>query len=205
VSWSPGDTIVLRQVWRGRPLFAVPSVVVSDDPDLLVTYLPERAPFGAVPGWPGGRHPWARRTHWTGHGTLMLRRPGDRYSVWVFWRGEEREFSCWYVNFERPYGRSAIGIDTLDHELDLLSRNGVTWERKDDEGVDRCVAEGRFDAQEAERIRADADAFEAAYGRNGPWWDLGWAEWRPRPTPAVTLPDDWAAVPAAANQADSTP
>ena len=99
MSWSPGDTIVLRQVWKGRPLFAFPSVVISDEPGLLVTYLPERAPFGAVPGWPrpGGIHPWAHRAHWEGHGTLMLRRPGDRYSIWVFWQGEEREFEYWYV------------------------------------------------------------------------------------------------------------
>lgn len=197
--WSPDDVVVLRQVWRSRPLFAVPCVVVSDEPGLLVTYLPERASFAAAPApaWPGGEHPWAHRTHWEGHGTLMLRRPGDRYSVWVFWRGEEREFSCWYVNFEQPYGRSAIGIDTLDHELDLLSRDGVSWERKDEDGVDRCVAEGRFDAREADRIRADADAFETLYARAGPWWDLGWAEWRPGPTPGVSVPDDWATVPSA--------
>ena len=61
-----------------------------------------------------------------GHGTLMLRRPGDRYSIWVFWDGDEREFECWYVNFEEPYRRSKIGIDTLDHELDLWSEDGVT-------------------------------------------------------------------------------
>jgi hypothetical protein len=32
VSWAPGETIVLRQVWQRRPLFAFPVVVVSDDP-----------------------------------------------------------------------------------------------------------------------------------------------------------------------------
>ena len=198
MTWSPGDTVVLRQVWQGRPLFAFPSVVISNEPDLLVTYLPERAPFGAAPGWPGGLHPWAHRMHWQGHGTLMLRRPGDPYSVWVFWRGEQREFSCWYVNFEEPYRRSAIGIDTLDHELDLLSRDGVTWQRKDEDGVDRRVAEGRFDAAEAERIRAEADAFEAVYAREGPWWDLAWGEWRPPAGlgPPVLL-DGWEQVPAA--------
>ena len=128
MTWSPGETIVLRQIWQGRPLFAVPCVVISDEPGLLVTYLPERAPFGAVPGWPrpGGVHPWAHRNHWEGHGTLTLRRPGDRYSIWVFWDGDEREFECWYVNFEEPYRRSKIGIDTLDHELDLWSEDGVT-------------------------------------------------------------------------------
>ena len=38
MSWSPGETIVLRQVWQGKPLFAFPVVVISDEPGLLVTY-----------------------------------------------------------------------------------------------------------------------------------------------------------------------
>jgi hypothetical protein len=198
VSWSPGETIVLRQVWQGRPLFAMPSVVVSDEHGLLVTYLPEGAAFGAVPGWPGGIHPWARRERWQGHGTLMLRRPGDRHSIWVFWQGEEREFACWYVNLEAPYRRSAIGIDTLDHELDLWSADGETWHLKDEEGVEQCVADGRFDEAEAVRIRADAADFRAEQERDGPWWDLGWAKWQPQQdlvTPS--LPEGWERVPAA--------
>jgi hypothetical protein len=200
LSWSPGDTIVLRQVWRHRPLFAVPCVVVSDEPGLLVTYLSEGAPFGSVPGWPrpDGIHPWAARGSWQGHGALMLRRPGDRYSIWVFWHGEEREFACWYVNLEQPYRRSAIGIDSLDHELDLWSEDGATWHLKDEEGVKECVAHGRFDEQEADRIWADAAAFQAEYARDGPWWDLASAEWTPSAdlgTPS--LPEGWALVPAA--------
>lgn len=67
-----------------------------------------------------------------------------------------------------PYRRSAIGIDTLDHELDLWSTDGRTWHLKDEEGVALRVAEGRFDEREAERIRADAAAFRAEYDRAGP-------------------------------------
>ena len=198
MSWAPGEAIVLRQVWQDKPLFGFPVVVISDQPGLLVTYLPERAPFGAVSGWPGGEHPWAHREHWEGHGTLMLRRPGDRYSIWVFWHGESREFACWYVNLEQPYRRSAIGIDTLDHELDLWSEDGVTWHLKDEDGVAKRVAEGRFDEQEAERIWADAAAFQAEYARSGAWWDPSWAEWQP-PRALVTpsFPDGWELVPAA--------
>jgi hypothetical protein len=128
----------------------------------------------------------------------MLRRPGDRYSIWVFWQGEKRKFHCWYVNLEQPYRRSAIGIDTLDHELDLWSEDGVTWHLKDEEGVELRVREGRFDEAEADRIRADAAAFRAEYERNGPWWDLSWADWRPS-SDLVTpvLPEGWDVVPAA--------
>lgn len=198
MSWAPGETIVLRQVWRGRPLFAVASVVVSDEPGLLVTYVPEGAEFGSVAGWPGGVHPWAHRERWEGHGVLMLRRPADRYSIWVFWQGDGREFECWYVNLERPFRRTAVGIDSLDHELDLWSEDGVIWHLKDEEGVGQCVADGRFDEQEAERIWADAAAFQEEYERNGPWWDLGWARWEPPPGLGVpALPEGWQRVPAA--------
>jgi hypothetical protein len=189
----------MRQVWRGRPWAGIPQVVVSDEADVLITYLPEGAPFGFAAGeFPGGVHPWAHRGRWEGHGALMLRRPGDRYSVWVFWQGEERRFWGWYVNLEEPYRRSAIGFDTLDHELDLWSEDGATWHLKDEEGVEQRVAEGRFDEQEAERIWADADAFRAEYERDGPWWDLAWAEWTP-PADLVTpsLPEGWELVPAA--------
>ena len=128
----------------------------------------------------------------------MLRRPGDPYSIWVFWQGEKREFECWHVNLEQPYRRSAIGIDSLDHDLDLWSGDGVTWHLKDEEGVKQCVADGRFDEPDAERIWADAAAFQADYARDGPWWDPGWAEWEP-PADLVTpsLPDGWELVPAA--------
>jgi hypothetical protein len=169
VSWSPGETIVLRQVWRRKPWMAIPVVVIADQPGLLVTYLPERAPIRFAAGdWPGGDHPWMRHSHWEGYGALMLRRPGDRYSIWLFWEGEERKFACWYVNLEHPYRRSAIGIDSLDHELDLWSEDGVTWHLKDKDGVEQRVFEGRFDEQEAERIWADAAAFQAESARDGP-------------------------------------
>ncbi|HKC78128.1 MAG TPA: DUF402 domain-containing protein [Gaiellaceae bacterium] len=200
MTWAPGDTVVFRQVWQGKPLFAVPCVVVSDEPRLLVTYLPEQAPCGAVPGWPrpDGVHPWAHRSHWEGRGTLMLRRPDDRYSIWAFWEGDAREFACWYVNLEQPYRRSAIGIDTLDHELDLWSEDGRTWHLKDEDGVQECVTHSRFDEHEAERIWADAADFQVECERSGPWWDLAWAEWQP-PADLVTpsLPAGWELVPAA--------
>jgi hypothetical protein len=199
VSWARGDTIVLRQVWHGRPWAAIPLVVVSDEPELLLTYLAERTPFGFASGdFPGGTHPWEERGRWQGHGTLMLRRPRDPYSVWVFWRGEQRDFSCWYLNFEEPFRRSAIGIDTLDHELDLLSRDGRTWTRKDEEMLASRVADGRFSAAVAEQVRRDAAAFEAEYAANGPWWDPAWANWRPPAGfAAPALPDGWAHIPAA--------
>ncbi len=48
--WSTGDVVVERDIARGRPWLAYPVYVVDDAPDLLVTYTPEGAPFGFLPG-----------------------------------------------------------------------------------------------------------------------------------------------------------
>ncbi len=71
-------------MWQGRPWLGTIVFVVRDTPDLLVSYLPEDAPFGFPEGdWPGdGRHPWHGRGAWEGHGVLMLQRPGESYAVW---------------------------------------------------------------------------------------------------------------------------
>jgi len=77
MSWSHGEVIVRREVWRGSPWMAVSVIVVADEPDVLATYLPEGAQF-AFPGDGHGLgpHPWQGRGAWNGHGVLMLQRPG---------------------------------------------------------------------------------------------------------------------------------
>lgn len=199
MSWRPWEPIVRREVWRGRPWVAIPFFVISDEPQLLVTYVPEGAPFGFAEGnWPGGPHGWSHRPAWEGHGTLHLQRPGDPYAVFVFWRGPEREFDCWYVNFQDPFRRSEIGIDSHDHVVDLSSEDGRSWARKDFELLDVRVAEGRFAEPKAEEIRRDAERVEHALTEHGPWWDLAWADWTPPPgLEPPPLPASWERVPAA--------
>lgn len=66
--------------------------VVEDSDDRLVTYVAPGAPFGFPSGpWPthDGRHPWHGRSAWSGHGCLMLHRPGDHHPVWHFWDGPD--------------------------------------------------------------------------------------------------------------------
>ena len=38
--WQPGDVIVRREVWHGRPWAGATARVVVDEPELLVTYTP---------------------------------------------------------------------------------------------------------------------------------------------------------------------
>jgi hypothetical protein len=196
--WRRGEAIVRREVWRGRAWMGTTVLVVEDSPALLATYLPEGAPFEFPPGsWPGGLHPWHGRPAWQGHGTLMLHPPGAAHAVWAFWAGAERDFAGWYVNLQAPFVRTAVGFDTLDHELDLVVAPDGRVERKDEELLEVRVREGRFTPAEVEAIRAEAAHREADLRAGRRWWDESWSTWTPPPAwHAAPLPSQWATVPA---------
>ena len=195
MSWQRGEVILRREIVHGRPWLVVPVVVVQDDDDLLVTYIPEGAPFGFPSGeWPtnDGRHPWHGRPGWQGHGTLMLQRPGESHAVWHFWHGAERTFTGWYVNLQEPFRRTTIGYDTQDLELDILVAPNGSWTFKDWDLVDQRVAEGRFSPSQAEAIRADGERIAADLTGGQFWWDRAWSAWEPDPTwPKPSLPIGW--------------
>jgi hypothetical protein len=189
--FAPADSIVLRDVWRERPWVAMGAVVVEDGEELIALYIPGGAPLDFAPVAPIP-HPWSGRDAWEGHGVLMLNRPGERYGVWVFWEGAERDFSRWYVNLQAPLSRSRIGFDMHDHELDLWSSDGATWQWKDDELLDQRVAEGLFTADEALAIRAEGKRVHDELRAQGMWWSLAWADWSPDLSwRAPTLPPGW--------------
>jgi predicted RNA-binding protein associated with RNAse of E/G family len=178
--WQAGETIVRREVVHDSPWSEFPVVVVRDEPELLVTYLAAGTRFSFPPH--PLVHPW-RGGHnvWQGHGMLMLQRPGDRYAVFVFWHGPEREFRSWYLNLQDPFRRHDVGYDTHDHELDLILHTDGRIERKDDELLDVRVEEGRFTQDQACDIRAEGRRLEAELATRGHWWDAWWALWEPDP------------------------
>jgi hypothetical protein len=179
-----GDVLVRREVLKGHVWLAYPTFVVRDEPDLLVTYLASGARF-TFPAWPFDRweHPWrsAGHTSWTGHGKLMLHRPGDAYSVEVFWRGREREHVGWYLNLQEPVRRTSDGFDTLDHELDYWVEPSGEWRVKDAELFEQRVAEDRYTPEQAEEVRRTGRALEAMLDSGETWWDPAWADWTPEP------------------------
>lgn len=176
--WSAGDVVVRREVRNdGWAWMEVPVVVVRDDADLLVTYIPEGAPFTFPPG--PETHPWSDRRAWQGHGVLMLQRPRDSYAVWVFWHGPERAFHGWYLNLQEPFRRTRGGYDTQDLELDIWIPAGGTWQLKDDELLDVRVQEGRFTQDQARATRRQAARITAELDAGRRWWDERWSRWRP--------------------------
>jgi hypothetical protein len=203
VTWAPGDVVVRREVWQGRPWLANTLYVVEDTDDLLVLYQPEGSPWGFGPGedWPTvtGRHPYHGRTGWVGEGTLGLHRPGDPYAVWVYWRRPARDFWGWYVNIQTPVRRTAIGIDSLDLELDLLVSPSLEVTVKDEDHVALSAALGRFTEEVAVRIHAVGAELRSMIEGGERWWDDRWAAWQPTPDllQPAPLPARWLDVPVA--------
>lgn len=176
-----------REVWRDRVWSVLPMYVVADRDDLLALYLPGGSPMGFAQGeWPtpNGRHAWddGPDTRWQGHGVLHLQRPGEPYAVWVFWHGPERRFEGWYLNLQAPFERTMIGIDTLDHELDIVVGLDGTWRFKDVAETEECVALGRFTRVEVDGITATGHGLAAMLDAGDRWWTDDWAEWSPPAT-----------------------
>jgi hypothetical protein len=179
--WSEGDVVLHREVLSsGHCWAAFPVVVVRDEPELLVTYVASGTPFTFPPA--PLRHPWQGRDRWRGHGSLMLCRPGEAYGVRLFWDGPEREFACWYINFQEPVRRVAGGYETQDLELDLVVHPDGRVERKDDELLAVRVEEGRFTQDQADEVRAEAERVERELAAGERWWNPFWALWEPDPT-----------------------
>jgi hypothetical protein len=180
--WRPGDRIVRRELCLGRPWLGQAAIVVADADDLLALYIAGDSELAYPDGdWPGGRHPWHGKDRWRGHGVLQLQRPDEAHAVWLFWQGPERSLRCWYVNLQAPFRRTAAGIDTEDHELDIVIEPDGAWRFKDDEWLDEWVRLGRWTEAEVAAIRAEGARVAADLEAGRRWWDEDWAGWRPDP------------------------
>jgi protein associated with RNAse G/E len=135
----------------------------------------------------GQAPPSAERRHverrWTVP-TIRLYLPGEAFSVWVFFDDEGR-FASWYGNLEAPFVRTGIGIDTLDHTLDVVADAKGRWRWKDEPEFARHL-ELRLDTAEHQaRVRAAGEAFIKRLEAGTSPFDQGWPDWRP--------PSDWVA------------
>ena len=100
--WQPGDVIVRREVWHGKPYGAWGGHVVSDEDDLLVLYMPEGSPLEFEHDFFGAPHPWGLRAAGAATACCSFSGPEEMHWVWVFWDGPARDFAAWYVNVQEP-------------------------------------------------------------------------------------------------------
>lgn len=179
--WAAG-TVVL---WRYRH-DATPVTVVRDDPDQLVAWVAPGTPrLVAVPtdGRPLRARPVPERFTtprvlalgtWEGPGILRVALAGRAHSLWRFPTG-------WYANLEEPWRRTADGIRTHDHTLDVWLDDTGAWLWKDEDELAATVDLGLRTAEEAAAIRAEGEAVIAAFERRDPPFCDRWEEWHPPP------------------------
>ena len=208
---SPGEHILWRYRANGlrHAHICRPVTVVRDTSELLAVWL---AP-GTVcvkpqlaDGTPVHREPLATRytkprsttlSRWFGTGVLKLARPGDPWSVWLFWERGWR-FKNWYVNLEEPRLRWAGGVDSEDHFLDIAVYPDRTWEWRDEDEFAQAQRAGVMDAEKAGGVREAGRAAVAEIRAWGSPFADGWEHWRPDPRWTVpSLPADWDRVPVA--------
>lgn len=208
--WRPGDQILWRYRENGGTGFHIarPVTVVRDDAELLAVWLaPGTRCVRPVlaDGTPPHREPLRTRYtkpravvpgRWFGTGVLKLARPGEPWSVWLFWEPGWR-FKNWYVNFEEPLARWDGGVDSEDHFLDLCVYPDRSWDWRDEDEFAQAQHDGLMDVSVAERVReAGRSAVEVIRAWGAPFAD-GWEDWRPDPSWAVPLlPEDWDRTPA---------
>jgi len=120
---------------------------------------------------------------------LQLVRPGDSYTVDVFW-DDAWSFLGWYVNLQAPLQQAELGFDTTDWALDVWVEPDGTWAWKDEDDFAEAIELGVFDAEAAAAVRAVGESVIAEHP-----WPTGWEAWRPPPAwEPLPLPRGWAAV-----------
>ena len=210
--FSPGDHVVLRNVFDGRVQTVFSSIIVTDTPELIVTWLPLGAPVlngisdvdadsdggkGHLSAEPMAAKAWTMvpRT-WHTAGTLRLKNPRSMWSLWIFWDEGMTTHKGWYINIDAPYTRTRFGFDTWDMFLDVVVESDrKSWRYKDEDEFAEAIEAGLFTEQEAAEVRATAEQALEIVKSNRPPYDDIWAKWRPDVLWEMPqIPDDWEVI-----------
>ncbi len=183
-----GDVVVLREIWKERVWKARPWIVVRDRPDLLALWIPNGTPTKVPPGSGIPRDEWELEEGTFVRDALRLTTPGAAHSILLFW--DEGAFGGWYVNFERPLRRTALGFDYLDLELDVHVEPYGAWKYLDEEEFAEAQRLGVISPEEAAEVRAEARRVIERWP-----FPTGWEDWTPDPGWKLPqLPAGWDVV-----------
>ncbi|MFF4524482.1 cytidylyl-2-hydroxypropylphosphonate hydrolase [Streptomyces bluensis] len=211
--WAPGSQILWRYRENAGERFHIvrPVTVVRDDGELLAVWLApgtECVRPVLADGTPVHVEPLesrytkprtVQRDRWFGTGVLKLARPGEAWSVWLFWE-PGWQFKNWYVNLEEPGTRWDGGVDSRDHFLDISVRPDRSWRWHDEDEFAQAQRDGLMDAHLAEQVREAGRSAVRLIQDWGPPFSEGWQDWRPQREWGVpSLPDDWDRTPAHAS------
>jgi hypothetical protein len=194
--WSPGDAVVVREVWHGHIFETRPAIVVQDEPEQTMFLVPGGVRCGLPIGEDGAElrlpdRPWHLEVRErSATPILSFAWPDTSYAV-LRWTTEQGT-PMWYVNLQDPLRRTALGFDTVDHALDVIVDLDGTWRWKDEDELAEAVEDGLFTVDEAATFRADGERAVARILDREPPFDRDWSSWRPDPVWAMpSLPDGW--------------
>ena len=172
--WKPGEQVVLRGIVSRRVWSARSVIVVSDSvEETVLALLP-----GAQCAYPEGYSYWKfgdytkgtrwqeakdqswtfREFEWQRNRFLIFLRPQRYYDTSLVWDGETEQFQGYYINFQLPVERSAVGFDTLDLDLDVVIDPAYDWHWKDEGAYLEGIRKGGIQAAwavEIERAKKD--------------------------------------------------
>lgn len=184
--FDAGETIVVRQVRRGRFRVVTPMVVVDDSDDLVALYVPQGTRLLAPADASGvqtrdvlaevGLVPDV----WHDAGALHLIPRGAAASIMARWRSSMDDFAGYYVNLQEPAHRTPIGFDTSDQTLDIeIAADLSEWAWKDEDELVRATEGGFFTPSEARATRTEGERIIALAQAAAPPFDRDWGAWRP--------------------------
>jgi predicted RNA-binding protein associated with RNAse of E/G family len=184
--WDPGDSVTVREIWRGKIWTVRALTMVRDEPGLIALYQPAGAQWKRPYGRDGSplRLPleaWTLRDDVLRQDSLRLIVPGEAYSVLLIWR-PEWNLVCLYINLEEPFRQTPIGFDYMDQTLDIVVEPDMSsWRWKDEDEFEEAVAKGIYSRERARVIRVEGErALRRLLAREPPY-DARWEDWRPRP------------------------
>jgi hypothetical protein len=204
--FEPGQIVLRRYFQRAQSVSLVTCArVVSDDERGLLLWVEDGSPACSLRAVDGRRlrgmslPEWAaapkrqERWAWQG-GILVLMPPEAANSIWWFWRDDRpAEFAAWYVNLEAPAtrwcDRDVAGVDTVDHDLDIVVRPDRSWRWKDeDEFAERSAYPEHYWVDDPAAVRAEGERVVKLIEAGGFPFDGTWCDFRP--DPAWTVPDE---------------
>ena len=200
--WAAGETVVLREVWRGRVWFARPAIVVADEPTTRMFHIPN----GVRGRWPvdaTGQYlkvpaeDWSlAESVWRGGWALSFAFPDVPYAV-ILGFDEIDRFTGYYVNLESPLVPTEVGFDYIEYLLDVkIAPDRRTWTWKDENELDEAVERGLFSADDAERFHHWGERAVEHVLLGEPPFDRDWSTWRPEVSWGIPeLPLGWDTAP----------
>lgn len=206
--WKPGDVVALRGIYNGRVWYMQSTLVVQDTSEEVALIVLPGAECSAPEGYknrkPDGSGHWDRwddylqdswNMHsylWRTHRVLILLQAEKFYSTMLFWNHEKNTFVGYYVNFQLPFRRRDLSLDTLDLELDLDIKPDLSFRWKDMEEYEKGIEAGIIQPAWVKAVDdAKLEIFEKLENRQYPF-DGSWLDWMFDPAwSPPKLPENW--------------